>query len=80
MPQVVDGQYRTRAVVHAAGPVLGCQVDGNHGGVPVIGNEYAVVAVRAALKLQLQRRLQPRQAQQRIPELATRHSLLAAVT
>ena len=69
MAQVVDGEHGARGAVDAAWPVLGREVDGHHGGVPVVGNEDAVVAVRAAFDVQLQRRLQPRQAQQRVPEL-----------
>ena len=69
MPQVVDGQHGACVIVNPARPVLGCEVHGNHGGVPVVGDEDAVVPVRAALNLQLQRGFQPGQAKQRVPEL-----------
>ena len=63
MPQIVDGKHRACAVIYAPRPVFGSQVHWHHGGVPVVGNEDAVIAICAAIDLQLQWRFQARQTQ-----------------
>ena len=49
------------------------QVDWREGGMPVVGDEHAVLTVQAAIQLHLQRHLQRCQREQRIPELRDQH-------
>jgi hypothetical protein len=71
--QVVDGQDAARVGEHAVRPVLGRQVDGQQRGVPVVGHEHDVLAVRAPVaELQNQAGLQRGQAEQREAELRRR--------
>lgn len=69
MPQVVDGEHGACAAINATRPVLGSEVHWHHGGVPVVGNEDTVIAICAALDLQLQWRFQSRQTQECVPVL-----------
>lgn len=67
--EVVHSQDRAGLVVDTMRPVLGSQVDGYQGPMPVIGNEDAVISKQALVQFQDKGCFQGCYIQQSKPEL-----------